>query len=257
MIPNNFIDFYGDQTRWFIGEVVNVTDDPLKLGRVKVRVFGLYDNISDDDLPWSQVIIPVTHGIHRGLGRNLGMVEGTQVFGVFFDGQNSQLPLVVGTIPKQGDTNSKAIDNYPYNKVYETQRGHYMEYDDTEGKERIKQYHTSGTFYEIDHEGNHESQVVANRTTTVDKDETVTINGERYTVVAKDDVLEVSGNVTIKCTSGTTTIDCPDVTITGNLRVDGGVSVGADVNTDAGISHNTHTHTDPAGVAGSQTSTPN
>ena len=157
MIPNNFIDFYGDQTRWFLGEVVNVKDDPLKLGRVRVRVHGVHDdikNIKDADLPWAQIVVPVTQGVHEGKGQYLGILKGTQVFGVFLDGQNSQLPMVIGTVPKEGDENDKAEENYPHNKVYQTETGHYKEYDDTEGKERIKEYHTSGTYYEIDKDGN-------------------------------------------------------------------------------------------------------
>jgi hypothetical protein len=154
MIPNNFIDFYGDQTRWFLGEVVNVKDDPLKLGRVKVRVFGVYDDIKDEDLPWAQIVVPITQGVHEGTGQYLGILVGTQVFGMFLDGQNSQLPMVIGTVPKEGDANSKALENYPQNKVYETESGHYKEWDDTEGKERIREQHKSGTYYEIDKDGN-------------------------------------------------------------------------------------------------------
>lgn len=256
MIPNNFIDFYGDQHRWFIGQVVNVLDDPLKLGRVKVRAFGLYDNIEDKDLPWAQITVPVTTGIHEGVGRNLGMVKYAQVFGIFLDGNNSQLPLVLGVIPKENDTNSKALDNYPFNKVYETESGHYKEYDDTEGSARIKQYHKSGTYYEIDNEGSHHDEIVKDHTINVAGNETVNIKGERYTIIGKGDKLEVTGDVTITV-SGNTLIDCSSVTITGDLRVNGGVSVGSDVTTDAGISHNSHTHTDPAGIAGAESSTPN
>ena len=101
MIPNNFIEFYGDQTRWFLGSVVDVKD-PMQLGRVKVKVFGVYDDIDDADLPWAQIVVPVTQGIHEGKGQNLGILVGTQVFGMFLDGKNSQLPMVIGTVPKEG-----------------------------------------------------------------------------------------------------------------------------------------------------------
>jgi hypothetical protein len=167
MIPNNFIDFYGDQTRWFFGEVVNVKDDPKKLGRVKVRVFGVYDDIKDEDLPWAQIVVPVTTGVHEGKGQYLGILVGTQVFGMFLDGQNSQLPMVIGTVPKvidtgevdsdknpilKSDANPKAEANYPQNKVYETETGHYKEYDDS-GTGRIKEYHQKGTYYEMTDDG--------------------------------------------------------------------------------------------------------
>ena len=153
MIPSNFIEFYGDQSRWFLGEVVDV-NDPKQLGRVKVNVFGVYDDILPADLPWAQIVVPVTTGIHEGKGQNLGILVGTQVFGMFLDGKNSQLPMVIGTVPKEGDTNEKAKANYPLNKVYETETGHFKEYDDTEGKERIREQHKSGTFYEMDKDGN-------------------------------------------------------------------------------------------------------
>lgn len=153
MIPKTFIDYYGDQTRWFLGEVVNIADDPLKLGRARVRIFGVYDEIADEDLPWAQIVVPITHTVHRGNGQTLGLLVGAQVFGIFLDGQNSQLPLVVGSIPKddgeKGDTIPKASKNYPHNKVYNTESGHYKEYDDTPEKERIKEQHQSGTHWEI------------------------------------------------------------------------------------------------------------
>ena len=153
MIPKTFIDYYGDQTRWFLGEVVNVADDPLKLGRARVRIFGVYDEIADEDLPWAQIVVPITHTVHRGNGQTLGLLVGAQVFGIFLDGQNSQLPLVVGSIPKddgeKSDTIPKSSENYPHNKVYNTESGHYKEYDDTPEKERIKEQHQSGTHWEI------------------------------------------------------------------------------------------------------------
>lgn len=49
------------------------------------------------------------------------------------------------------------------------------------------------------------------------------------------------GNLTATI-SGDTTIDCGQTTITGEVRIDGGLSVGNDVNTDAGFSANNHKH---------------
>ena len=196
MIPNNFIEFYGDQTRWFLGEVVDV-NDPKQLGRVKVKVHGVYDEIEDGDLPWAQIVVPVTTGIHEGKGQNLGILVGTQVFGMFLDGKNSQLPMVIGTVPKEKDTgkvdpktkkpitepdtNSKALENYPYNKVYQTESGHYKEWDDTEGKERIREQHTSGTYYEIQPDGS--------RITIIEVDDSLIVKG--------DCLITVVGNATI------------------------------------------------------------
>lgn len=100
MIPSSPA-FYGDQTRWFVGRVISI-QDPLEMGRVKVRIVGIHDNteIRDGDLPWAQVVVPVTEGGSSGLGASTGIKEQAQVFGVFLDGVHSQLPLVVGSMPK-------------------------------------------------------------------------------------------------------------------------------------------------------------
>ena len=56
-----------------------------------------------------------------------------------------------------------------------------------------------------------------------------------------DAIVNASGNMTATI-GGDTTIDCGQTTITGEVRIDGGLSVGSDVETDAGFSANTHKH---------------
>lgn len=195
MIPQTYIDYYGDAVRWFVGHVVDVENDPLKLGRVKVRALGVYDNIKDEDLPWAQIVVPITSGIHEGKGQNLGILVGTQVFGIFLDGQNSQLPLVVGSIPKEGDTNSKANDKYPLNKVYETETGHYKEWDDSEDG-RIREQHRSGTFYELQSDGSRVTAIMKDDTLIVNGDVRIIVNGSA-SVFCKEDVSVTAKNVDI------------------------------------------------------------
>ena len=212
MIPQTYVDFYGDQVRWFIGEVINVKDDPLKLGRAQVRAFGVYDDIKDTDLPWAQIVVPITQGIHEGKGQNLGILVGTQVFGIFLDGQNSQLPMIIGSVPKEGDTNEKAKENYPLNKVYETERGHFKEYDDTEGNTRIKEQHKSGTHYEMQDDGT--------RATLVTQDEILVVDRDKYTVVFGNDELNVTGNVKINVTGNALIAVKEDVKVTSAVSID-------------------------------------
>jgi len=95
--------FYGDTSRFFLGIVVNNDDSELNLGRVQIRIFGVHDNwedIPDWSLPWAQIVLPTTEGGINGLGANPMIETGSQVFGFFLDGRDSQLPLVLGTIPK-------------------------------------------------------------------------------------------------------------------------------------------------------------
>ena len=57
--------FYGDNNRWFLGNVINITD-PQKLGRIKVRIHGIHSDskqdIPDDKLPWAQTVVSITEG---------------------------------------------------------------------------------------------------------------------------------------------------------------------------------------------------
>lgn len=70
---------------------------------------------------------------------------------------------------------------YPYNHVYETESGHVKEFDDTEGAERIREWHKSGTFYEVHPEGDIVTHIVR----------------DGYRVVHGNDYVHVKGNVKI------------------------------------------------------------
>lgn len=102
--------YYGDETRWFVGVVEDIKD-PLKQGRVRVRIFGVHSanhgDIPSDALPWAQCVAPVTHGGTSGInGTPVGIKPYAQVFGMFLDGKHSQLPLVLGSIPKVDGPNN-------------------------------------------------------------------------------------------------------------------------------------------------------
>jgi hypothetical protein len=90
-------DFAGTgQFVWWIGFVEN-RNDPLKLGRVKVRCVGWHaDNkmqLPTDVLPWAQVSLP-TNGVNTYSPK-----EGEMVFGFFMDGPMAQEPIVLGVFP--------------------------------------------------------------------------------------------------------------------------------------------------------------
>ena len=180
MIPNSLKDFYGDSTRWFLGDVISLSD-PIQLGRIQVRIYGVHGtDILDVDLPWAQPLMPITEGGVNGLGNSLGIQVGARVFGIFFDGNNSQSPLIFGSIQKYEEaaaggrttnqlargtnTLSKTVSvsgapsdpyaaTYPHNKVIETTSGHVIEIDDTPNAERINIHHKSGAYMEFHPDG--------------------------------------------------------------------------------------------------------
>lgn len=79
--------------------VVEDRADPLKIGRVRVRVRGYHTPdkqfIATPDLPWSHVIMPVTTPGLTPFGKNHALVEGTEVFGFFRD-EDEQEFVVLG-----------------------------------------------------------------------------------------------------------------------------------------------------------------
>ena len=98
---NNFIGM--DGFIWFQG-VVEDRQDPYLIGRVRVRCFGHHtgdiEELPTHDLPWAQVMLPVTSAGISGIGQSpTGLVEGSHVFGFFRDGEDRQEPVVMGSLP--------------------------------------------------------------------------------------------------------------------------------------------------------------
>lgn len=90
------------EMKWFEGVVEN-RQDPLKLGRVQVRIIGLHtddlNDIPESDLLWSSVLLPVTSATMNGIGLTPALVEGTHVIGFFRDGDQSQDAIIMGAVP--------------------------------------------------------------------------------------------------------------------------------------------------------------
>lgn len=87
---------------WFIGKVVD-KDDPTNSGRIRVRAFGLHDNVSANDkteldlietqdLPWA-FCVNGSYGAINSLPD-----EGDWVLGFFTDGRDAQFPIVIGSL---------------------------------------------------------------------------------------------------------------------------------------------------------------
>jgi hypothetical protein len=97
-------DFYGDNTRWFIADVIDSTPPFGLEGRVRIRIHGVHSpstkDIPQKDLPWAQMVLPTTEGGVSGIGLTPKLSTGSLVFGVFMDGKASQIPLVIGSIPR-------------------------------------------------------------------------------------------------------------------------------------------------------------
>lgn len=233
-------NFGSEGYREFIGVVADILD-PQQLGRVKVRVFGVHDDtnsVSDEDLPWAQVLMSPTSASLAGVGRSpTGIAPDSFVYGIFLDGMEGNFPLVIGTFhkmpnkdPNLSDVNTLARGTnklqkkltgpepesaykaqYPKNQVFESKTGHIIEIDDTDGDERIHIYHRKGTYVEINKDGRIVIKSVDSSIDVTDKQKTIyakdiiKIESEKsIELVAKDNITLTAKN--IKLSGGTSTM---------------------------------------------------
>ena len=112
MIENNLLktNFLGkDGFRWWIGQVapeaaqgnqINQTGSTWGC-RVKVRIYGYHPaditELADDDLPWAQVLLSSQGGSGKAnRSRSIRISPGDTVMGFFLDGDDAQLPVILG-----------------------------------------------------------------------------------------------------------------------------------------------------------------
>jgi len=112
------VNFVGkDGFYWWVGEVED-NQDPMGLGRVKVRVLGYYTNVRGgtttdlpkEHLPWATVLQHTSQSGNDGQGDSSGQLQpGAIVMGFFMDGEEAQMPIVIGVmrVKKSSDTADK------------------------------------------------------------------------------------------------------------------------------------------------------
>ena len=96
-------EYYGDNVRWFIATVIDASPPFGFEGRVKIRIHGLHSEqtylLPQQDLPWAQCVLPTTEGGVSGIGKSPKIQPNSLVFGMFMDGNHSQTPIVLGSLP--------------------------------------------------------------------------------------------------------------------------------------------------------------
>ena len=107
IVGESSTDFVGkDGFIWWVGEVED-TEDPQLIGRVKCRVLGFYTgpeagfrkDLETKDLPWATVLQPTDQAGIDGVGKSSHQLRpGAIVMGFFLDGEEAQLPIVMGVL---------------------------------------------------------------------------------------------------------------------------------------------------------------
>ena len=109
---------------------------------------------------------------------------------------------------------------YPYNKVYETESGHLMVFDDTPTHENISLYHKTGTFFEVDANGTQVNKIVGDGYAIYDRNGSIFIAGRANVTVGNGINLYVQGAADIEI-NGEANI---------NLHNNANIGVGGDLN---------------------------
>ena len=94
--------------------------------RYKVRIFGLHDagedGIKSEDLPWANIMYPVTAGAYLQSSGQTSMIrQGNIVFGFFLDGPEQHQPVIMGVMGNNSQTD--LATEIGTNRVSNTQPG--------------------------------------------------------------------------------------------------------------------------------------
>jgi hypothetical protein len=261
------------------GVVEDVTSDPLKLGRIKVRIIGKhtpnktspddYDFLRTEELPYAIPISPVGASNISGISNfSVPEINSIVVCG-YFDDDEQEL-FYIGTLGLIGKTKIEGfgiIDNpnpsteypfsnqvvgtneivdptaatntlfalpvspyatvYPDNKVIKTKSGHVIELDDSDGAERIRIFHTSGSLEEHQTNGDTLSHSVKDK--YISSKDNLNLSSDNMNVQTKTDLNgNIGGKLKIEITStceilatGHTTIKGAGVDLNGGGTVKG------------------------------------
>jgi uncharacterized protein involved in type VI secretion and phage assembly len=180
----------------FRGEVVDVAD-PLQAGRVRVRIHGVYDNLTVEQIPWALYADPFMGGSPNAGG--FFIPELNSKVWCFFENADFMYPVYFAGAPSMLDGIDEAKSEnstYPNNRVFKTRMGHVIEFDDSEGNKRIRIHHTSGTEIIMEDNGDLTELVKGNVTRIVEGNITETISGNVTREITGNVAETVSGDVT-------------------------------------------------------------
>ncbi len=159
--------FIGGSFIWWIGQIADNSSwrnnelpgkfegaDSIKgFGkRYKVRIIGVHDKeeetIPSDQLPWANIMYPITAGGGQGGSyQTANLRQGMFVFGFYMDGQDMQVPVIMGVLgnnaqtellTKIGNSDSNFAGTSGYSQGQEDIKGPAQSLPMDEGKTTLK-----------------------------------------------------------------------------------------------------------------------
>jgi len=213
---------------FYRGVVIDVSD-PTESGRIRIKVYPMFEHVDDDVLPWA---IPAdsTFGGSANVGSAAVPIVNSHVF-CFFENGDFRYPVYfasapaiqndvpdIPTLSRKDDGTVVAINaarsqnvsdafggtwsepvsayaaTYPKNKVFRSETGIIIEIDDTPNNVRFHVYHPSGTRTEVDNSGNTVEHVAATKTTVIIGDDNIEVKGDQNTTVGGSHGVKVGSN---------------------------------------------------------------
>jgi len=158
-IGGSFIWWIGqiaDNSSWRNNELPGKFDNPNTIKgfgkRYKVRIIGVHDKeeetIPSDQLPWANIMYPITAGGGQGGSyQTANLRQGMFVFGFYMDGQDMQVPVIMGVLgnnaltelkTKIGNSDSNFAGNSGFGQGQEDIKGPAQSLPMDEGKTTLK-----------------------------------------------------------------------------------------------------------------------
>lgn len=120
ILKSNFIG--RDGFRWWIGQIPPIDAQKTQANgggwgnRIKVRILGYHpyntNELSNDDLPWAQILIPTTSGSGAAnYAINPKLRPGDTVLGFFLDGDSGQIPVIIGCFGRTDQVPSNSFSS--------------------------------------------------------------------------------------------------------------------------------------------------
>jgi len=220
-------DFFKDNVRDgnYCGKVVDI-EDPLKIGRIKVEVFGFFDNLDVEFIPWATPLNNVTGGSDTG-GGFFSVPKLDAVVDIKFDNGNVYCPQYASQQKISEELKTEVSSSY--------ENAHSLIYDTTTDG-GIKIYFTESTGLMMDYKST---------TINIKPDNTIIINnpnGDKIELVN-------DGNATVE-TSTNVTVKAPEVIIDAADKIELGKGATEDVvlGNKFMMLFNAHTHIGVMGV---------
>ncbi|MCG7944869.1 MAG: phage baseplate assembly protein V [Candidatus Thiodiazotropha taylori] len=133
----------------FYQGIVEDRNDPLEIGRVRVRVIGLHtpDKVMmpTETLPWATVMQPTTSAAASGVGVTPKLPVGSFVIVYFLDGENFQTPMIMGTIAGIQDTFGLQVNGTMINRQDPTKGFNTYPSDEYKGQSDLPKSARSGS----------------------------------------------------------------------------------------------------------------